>query len=83
MAPALRQVWIAASSCWSVFWAILKWGRLFALSTGIPDDRLDYILRDSRADVIIRHQGLPTPGGGARAAAGGLDDESLRHELSC
>ena len=46
-----------------------------------PDDRLDYILQDSRAEVIICHQAYRH-----RVAAPGrrlvvLDDESLRHEL--
>ncbi|CAI1711099.1 Linear gramicidin synthase subunit D [Serratia marcescens] len=63
-------------------WAILKLGAAYLpVDPAFPDDRLDYILQDSRADVIICHQAYRH-----RVAAPGrrlvvLDDESLRHEL--
>lgn len=63
-------------------WAILKLGAAYLpVDPAFPDDRLDYILQDSRAEVIICHQAYRH-----RVAAPGrrlvvLDDESLRHEL--
>lgn len=38
-------------------WAILKLGAAYLpVDPAFPDDRLDYILQDSRAEVIICHQ---------------------------
>lgn len=64
-------------------WAILKLGAVYLpVDPAFPDERLDYILQDSQANVIICHQAYRHRLINERRRVIVLDDESLRNELS-